>query len=299
MPRTKIFSIILLLTLATTGAGCQLLSGAKLAAIPTADAEHPVVEIICVWQPGEGTGMDGLPARGFAGQILFFAMGEKSSVRVDGKVRVYVFDDQGTPEEQEVPIHQFDFDAKAFQSFLTQTNMGAAYQLFIPYTRKGSHNAACTLRVRYTPDDGGSVYSKMATINLPGTTPRKPEQSIEQVTAGATPEAKIISDLLLAAGQESASAGHDIILASATQEASSAPASTSSTNEEGKRRLRNTLTEISSIQRAPPPQEPATSPPSSFRFHPLDEQSSATVGHQSGTSTEALSPTPRHPLLED
>lgn len=276
----------MLLFLATTSMGCQLMNGVKFATLPEADAEHPVVEIICVWQPGEGTGMDGLPCRGFAGQILFFSMGEKLPVRINGKVRIYVFDDQGTEAEQEVPIHQFDFDASAFSNFLTNTNMGAAYQLFIPYTRKGTHNANCTLRVRYTPDEGNSVYSKMATIILPGTTSRKPEASIEESVTTGSREARVVAELLQTAAETHPDAGSQVIPAHVQEQVA--------TENEDKRRLRNTLSAISGIQPAPAelsattPAQPAAevNKPTSFKLHPL------ATDNTRATSTE-------HPLLQE
>ncbi|HWL08159.1 MAG TPA: hypothetical protein VNQ76_07140 [Planctomicrobium sp.] len=147
----------------------------KQESLPIASAEHPVYEVICMWEPGEGTGLDGLPARGFVGKIMFFAHGINPPVRVNGDVRIYLFDDHGTQEEQQHPIHQFNFDDKAFQTFLTESNLGAAYQLFIPYTRSGTQRATCSLRIRLTSPDSKPVYSKMGTLILPGSTPRAPD----------------------------------------------------------------------------------------------------------------------------
>lgn len=138
------------------------------ARLPKASAADPVFEVMCLWEPGEGRGLDGLPARGFAGQIMFFTTGQKEAVQVDGDVRIYVFDDQGTPEAQSRPIHQFDFSSEAWKTQLRATDFGATYQVFIPYTRKGSHEAQCTLRVRLSPQAGQPLYSKNASVVLNG-----------------------------------------------------------------------------------------------------------------------------------
>lgn len=127
--------------------------------------------MICAWEPAEGVGLNGLPCRGFAGQILFFGNDTSSPIKVSGDVRIYVFDDFGSDEERSEPIHYFDFEEMAFQGLMTETNLGIAYQLFVPYTRKTVHEANCSLRVMVTPKDGGMpVYSKMATLYLQGTT---------------------------------------------------------------------------------------------------------------------------------
>lgn len=168
---------LLLLVCLTHGSGCALLTD-PIRKLPEATASNPVKEVICLWQAAEGTNSEGRPTRGFAGQLLFFAAREDETVRVDGDVRVYVFDDQGTPEEQTKPIHQFDFNSHAFEAFLTETNLGAAYQFFIPYTREGSHKATCSIRVKYTSADGRNVYSKIAQVILPGTGNAKPINTV-------------------------------------------------------------------------------------------------------------------------
>ncbi len=136
-----------------------------------ATRQNPVNRILCLWEPAKGQGLEGDTARGFAGQIFFFTAGSASPVEVDGDVRVYVFDDQGDTEEQKKPIHQFDFLGDAWKLHLQESQFGPAYSLFIPYTRKGNHEARCTLKIRFTPAEGSQMpvaFSDMADIDLPG-----------------------------------------------------------------------------------------------------------------------------------
>lgn len=132
------------------------------------DQTAGVADVVCLWEAAEGVGLDGLPTRGFAGQVLFFVKGHAEPVKVNGDVRIYVFDDQGTTEEQSRPLHEFNFPADAWNTYLAQTNLGKAYQIFIPYTRKGGMRANCAIRVRITPPDRKPVYSKLANVAVPG-----------------------------------------------------------------------------------------------------------------------------------
>ncbi len=136
-----------------------------------ADARNPAVQIVCLWQPAEGQGLDNLPTRGFAGQMFFLTQDSPTPVEVDGEVRVYLFDDQGTLEEQATPLHQFDFVDGAWRGYLKKTAWGPTYQVFIPYVRKGTHETKCALRVRLTPKSGPTVVSETASITLLGTVP--------------------------------------------------------------------------------------------------------------------------------
>ena len=133
-----------------------------------ASAKSPAVRCLCLWEPAEGIGVDGKPARGVVGQILFFTRNSVSSVAVDGDVRIFEFDDQGSTDEQGQPLHLFDFSADAWKTYLTSTQFGPAYQLFVPYSRKGRHQADLALRVRLTPSNGPAVFSDLARVALSG-----------------------------------------------------------------------------------------------------------------------------------
>ncbi len=171
--RRATYLTMLLLTLSVTllhGSGCATM---KLPLFKTeqhvkADAKNPVTQITCVWQPAEGPGLDELPARGFAGQIVFLTAKSPTPVEVEGDVTIYLFDDHGTAEERARPLHVFRFVGGIWQTYLTPTTWGPTYQLFIPYVRKGLHRASCSLAVQIETPEGRRVSSDMANIVLPG-----------------------------------------------------------------------------------------------------------------------------------
>ena len=176
------FRPVILLTFIALLCGCAELSLISFGKgkLFEASARNPVIEVMALWEPAEGNGVEGLPSRGFAGQVLFFTPGHPQSVKVDGDICIYVFDDFGNEQERAKPIHQFTFDAGSWNTFVRESDLGASYQLFVPYTRPGQWQASCSVRVRYTPRDGGNpVYSKMATVALPGR-PRKATQQKSQ-----------------------------------------------------------------------------------------------------------------------
>jgi hypothetical protein len=135
-----------------------------------ADAKHPAVEMMAVWQTAEGPGPKGVPTRGFAGQIFFFTQDKPAPVAVDGKVRIYLFDDRGTQKEQARPIHQYDYDSAAWNANLKVCNLGPAYNIFIPYPRADGLQAKCALRIKFQPAVGPKIYSPMSKVVLPGPT---------------------------------------------------------------------------------------------------------------------------------
>ncbi len=157
-----------LLMLSGPGCASVTLLNLKSEKVPTADAEHPAIEILAIWQAAEGPGPSGIPVRGFAGQIYFFSQDRAQPVAVDGTARIYVFDDHGTVEQQVRPLRQFDFDRASWTAHLQSSKLGPTYGVFIPYPRNDYHQAVCSLRVRFTAPKCRPLYSPSSTITLPG-----------------------------------------------------------------------------------------------------------------------------------
>lgn len=131
-----------------------------------ATARNPVTQIVCLWEPAEGRDAKGIPCKGFAGQILFLANRGVLPVTVEGDVRIYLFDNLGSVEEQSKPIHTFDFDSPSWAQTYVNGTLGPSYNVFVPYTRRGIHNATCSLRVRLSPKTGPVIFSDMTNIEL-------------------------------------------------------------------------------------------------------------------------------------
>ena len=171
--------------------GCTTFALNKLAKLPLPAVEHPPVQaarMLCLWQPAEGVGLDGLPSRGVVGQVFFFGQNTETPIVVDGDVRIFLFDDRGTAEEQAKPLHQFDFLSEGWQTQLYETQLGPTYQVFIPYVRKGNQEVECALRVRLTPKTGQTIYSDMAYVVLPGAKLEKNAGESKQSPATASNE---------------------------------------------------------------------------------------------------------------
>lgn len=166
-PAGRILSCLLAGSLLLSSTGCATINLTKIDfRSRKASARNPVVKIICLWEPAEGTDPNGVPCHGFAGQI-FFVTASTLSVSVAGDIKIYEFDNLGTPEEQAKPIHEFNFDSPAWQRHYTYGTVGPAYNVFVPYMKRGVNEATCALRVRYTPKDGSAVvFSELTELEL-------------------------------------------------------------------------------------------------------------------------------------
>ena len=175
--RSRLTSAYLLLILA----GCATPGLFKLSKdeFPKTGPKNPVIRILGMWQAAEGMAMN-RTLRGFSAQILFFSQNSDLAAQVDGDVRIYVFDDQGSPEDQAMPFHEFNYTAAAWNTLMGKGALGATYAVSVPYSRPGNHEAKCALRIRYTPKGGSPVYSDMVNVVLPGT--KKPKDTASPAT---------------------------------------------------------------------------------------------------------------------
>jgi len=148
--------------------GCATFHSPFAKKIPKATAADPAVQILCLWQQAEGRDPEGYPCKGFAGQILFLSNRAATPVQIEGDVRIYMFDDQGTEEEQAKPLRQFDFDAGSWGVHLAETSLGPTYSIFVPYVRRGVKDANCALRVRLKPKQGPVIFSDLSNMPLNG-----------------------------------------------------------------------------------------------------------------------------------
>lgn len=129
--------------------------------------EKNVARVVCLWEPAQGTGVDGKPARGFAGQILFFGPGSDAACRVHGEVRVIEYDRYDPDDEEPVPLHTFTFTPEAWDVHRTEGSLGHSYSVFIPYMQKSRDPVNCGVKVEYVAADGRIVASEITEVMLP------------------------------------------------------------------------------------------------------------------------------------
>ena len=139
---------------------------------------QPVSRILCLWEAAEGQGVDGKPARGFAGQVLFFGHGEESPSEVNGEVIIYEYADYDANEVDPQPLHRFRFDSKAWSRHMTDGTLGLSYNVFIPYTKKSKLHDVCALQVVYISEDGRRVTSPFTEVTLASRTSGAPQKAM-------------------------------------------------------------------------------------------------------------------------
>jgi hypothetical protein len=173
MPRS-IGGVLIVMLLAFAFSGC-----ASLATIPenwfddNAEFVTPS-KIIPVWsdtvlhqaaRPGQ---------RGCGGRVMFYSGDGKRSVRVDGSLAVYVWDDS-TEREDRKPVRKYVFRADDLQDHYSTSTIGDSYSFWLPWDETGGEQKELTLIARFIGRNGAEITSTPSLVILPGVLPLPPK----------------------------------------------------------------------------------------------------------------------------
>ena len=130
--------------------------------------EKNVVQIVALWEPSNGKGIDDKPARGFAGHILFFGTDTDTGCRVRGTVNIYEYDQYDADSLDDLtPLHTFSFHPDIWEGHRSEGTLGHSYSCFIPYMNKHRNQVNCGLKVELITDDGQKITSEVTEVLLP------------------------------------------------------------------------------------------------------------------------------------
>jgi hypothetical protein len=130
--------------------------------------EKNVVRIVTLWEAAQGRDPSDKPARGFAGQILFFGPNGETGARVHGRVVIYEYDNYESDSiDEPEPLHSFTFEPDAWDVHRTEGTLGHSYSCFIPYMNRHRDQVHCGLRVEFIGEDGRRVSSEIVEVMLP------------------------------------------------------------------------------------------------------------------------------------
>jgi hypothetical protein len=130
--------------------------------------EKNVVRIVTLWEAAQGRDPSDKPARGFAGQILFFGPNGETGARVNGRVVIYEYDNYESDSiDEPEPLHSFTFEPDAWDVHRTEGTLGHSYSCFIPYMNRHRDQVHCGLRVEFIGEDGRRVSSEIVEVMLP------------------------------------------------------------------------------------------------------------------------------------
>lgn len=132
--------------------------------------------------------------RGFGGRVTFFDSTSEDSIKVDGTVVVYAFDDTAGEASHNVPDRKYVFTPDQLSQHYGESTIGHSYSLWIPWDDAGGEQKQISLIVRFIGKSGGVLMSKSSRLILPGTAPELADDPVStRTTAHDEPPAMLQS----------------------------------------------------------------------------------------------------------
>jgi len=169
-PRRDLSPTTWLLVCLTMGlcAGCKLTSHKPRSLWPmdvATQAQTPA-KMAAIWSDTVLYTAAQPPTRGFGGRIYFYD--ERSdAIKVDGKLIVYVYDDDD-PDAGDRPSKRFVFNAEQFAEHYSGSELGPSYSVWIPWDEVGGPTKQLSLVPFFLPSSGGLVAGEHTRHRLPG-----------------------------------------------------------------------------------------------------------------------------------
>lgn len=141
--------------------------------------------LVCSWTQAVHHQGGEQPKRGFGGRIVFFKRDSDLPVRVDGQLVVYAFDESSGEAHETHPTKRFIFPPEQFVRHESETKLGPAYSVWLPWDAVGGPQKNITLITRFEPKDGARIVGEPTKSLLPGTVVEPTETMLaEQTPAG-------------------------------------------------------------------------------------------------------------------
>ncbi len=163
-----------------------------------------------IWKESSMAKGNDKATRGFGGRLYFYDE-ENETVRVDGQLTVYAYDDSNTNNDQSrVPDRKFVFHAEDLQRHHSRTGLGESYSIWLPWDKVGGDRKTIALVPVFRPKEGRVPMTDHSIAVLTGPTPGLDEEEMEEIVSGVrhasatVPSGEAIDASLIGTGMEDA-----------------------------------------------------------------------------------------------
>lgn len=187
----------LLIVAAAIGCAVDGTSDLKLPRVwPTSDAETPPVKtparIITSWTHTVLHRTGQKPQRGFGGRLLFFERGSDESVRVEGQLVIYAFDETNRSPHNTQPTRRYIYPPEQFARLESPSKLGPSYSVWMPWDEVGGEQKHISLIARFEPVDGPLVVGEQTRHFLPGAMTSPLPEASQPAVELATHEVEVV-----------------------------------------------------------------------------------------------------------
>ncbi len=108
--------------------------------------------------------------RGFGGRVMFYTRNQKESIKVEGTLTVYAFDDSKKHFQNSNPDRKYVFLPDQLEDHYSKSDIGHSYSIWIPWDEVGGDQKQISLIARFEPKEGTTIMTESSRKLLPGIT---------------------------------------------------------------------------------------------------------------------------------
>jgi hypothetical protein len=154
-------------------AGCTLLSTSELPFARKKPEYETPRQVVPVWSDTVLHQSGTAATRGFGGRLMFYGQDKQKSIRVDGSMIVYAWDDSKGSMER-APDRKYVFPAESLQTHYSASSLGHSYSFWVPWDAAGGPLQHVTLISRFLSNDGTELTGTPAHVVLQGPSDSSP-----------------------------------------------------------------------------------------------------------------------------
>ena len=129
------------------------------------------------------------PTRGFGGRLYFFgANNSQESVKVEGTLVIYGFDETHRDPANVVPDRKIVYPTSELKTLYSKSKLGHSYSVWVPWDEAGGMQTEISLIARFIPKKGGVITSEQIKVLLPGPKPLIDVQNVHSSQSTAPPQ---------------------------------------------------------------------------------------------------------------
>jgi hypothetical protein len=168
--------------------GCQTLNVKAPFPWDRDKADKSPDKIMAVWTDAVKTEPGKPGERGFGGRVFFYD-DQGKTMKAKGEVSIYLFDDDRSLDEAQVPEKKYVFPADTLELRYSKCSLGHSYNFWVPVGPVNGPNRKLSLVTKIELEQGGSVVSGVTRKILPGSGYNPPPGKPAAETALSPPSA--------------------------------------------------------------------------------------------------------------
>lgn len=172
--RTAMLLTAMLLWMLSLNTGCQTWDSAGTIPVwsglnkKSKSMAEPPHKIMAIWTEATHHRPDQPAERGFGGRVIFYDARDQT-IKIDGRVTIFVFDDQNALADNPAPRYKFVFPQDSVNAYYSKSELGHSYSFWIPLGSIEAPTQPFSLVVRYDSPTGERVLSELTKKVLVGT----------------------------------------------------------------------------------------------------------------------------------